>query len=313
MQRRDVLLSGLAGAAALAGVPRQARAADALRITTIPLDSAAEPYFALEQGFFRDAGIDATVEPIASSAAIGPAVASGSVDVGYTNLLTAAIAYKHGAPFTLIAPGSSYVVQAPTSVLMVPTNSPVKIAKDLNGRIFGVNGLKTIGQYIPQYWIDKNGGDSTTVKYVEMTLPDLVQALASNRIDAAIISEPFVAEAKANNARVLANAFDAVGNAFIVGCWFSTVEWAKAHPALVAKFAQVMDRTASWAKTHETESGVILAKYGKIDPQLVRKMVRAVYTPRFDVAQMQPLIDLAARYGGLPATFPVSEMIYKPG
>jgi NitT/TauT family transport system substrate-binding protein len=310
MDRRTIL-AGLGAGISAAALPARARAADALRIACIPLDAGAEAYYANDLGYFREAGIDAQVETIASGAAITAAVASGAVDIGFSNLISIAVAYKHNIPVTLIAPGSLYTASIPTSVLMVPKNSPAKTAADLNGKTFGVNGLKTITQYAPQLWIDKNGGDSTTVKFIEMTFPQIIEALGANRIDAAIVADPFIAQAKAN-ARILANAYDAIGSKYIIGCWFSTTQWASSHANLANRFAQVIARTAQWANTHKPQSGEILAKYSKMDPAVAATMLRVDYAPRFTKAEMQPVIDLAAKYGGLTTSFPADELIYKP-
>ncbi len=310
MDRRTIL-AGLGAGLAAATAPSRARAADALHIATIPLDAGAEAYYAADLGYFRDAGIDATIDPIPSGAAILSAVAGGSVDIGFSNLISIAVAYKHNVPVTLIAPGSLYTASIPTSVLMVPANSPAKTAKDLNGKTLGVNGLKTITQYAPQLWIDKNGGDSTSVKFVEMTFPQIIAALAANRIDAAIVADPFIAQAKPA-ARVLSDAYDAIGSRYIIGCWFSTTQWASTHASLAARFAQVIAKTAQWANTHKPQSGDILAKYAKMDPAVAATMLRVDYAPRFERPEMQPVIDLVARYGGLTATFPADELIYKP-
>ncbi len=308
---RRTLLGGLGAGVAAAALPRDARAADPLHIATIPLDAGAEAYYALDLGYFRDAGIDATIDPIASGAATASAVAGGTIDIGFSNLISISAAYKRNVPFTLLAPGSLYTATIPTSVLMVPLNSPARTAKDLNGKVFAVNGLKTITEYAPKLWIDKNGGDSTTVKFVEMTFPDIIQALAANRIDAAIVADPFIAQAKAG-ARIFANAYDAIGARYIIGCWFTTKQWAAAHQDLASRFAQAIARTAAWANTHKPQSGVILAKYAKMDPAVTASMLRVDYAPRFTPDLMQPVIDLAARYGGLPATFPAEELVYKP-
>jgi NitT/TauT family transport system substrate-binding protein len=311
MNRRNAL-AGLGAGIAAAAAPRSAFAAnDALHIASIPLDAGAEAYYAYDMGYFRDAGIDATVESIPSGAAILAAVAGGAVDVGFANLISIAVAYKHNVPVTLLAPGSLYTASIPTSVLMVPQNSPAKTARDLNGKTLAVNGLKTITQYAPELWIDKNGGDSTTVKFVEMTFPQIVEALGSNRIDAAIVADPFIAQAKPA-ARILADAYDAIGSRYIIGCWFSTTQWANAHSAVAGRFAQAIARTAQWANTHKPQSGAILAKYSKMDPAVAATMLRVDYAPRFVKSDMQPVIDLVARYGGLPASFPADELIYKP-
>ncbi len=311
MNRRNAL-AGLGAGLAAAAAPRTAFAAnDPLHIATIPLDAGAEAYYANDMGYFRDAGIDATVEAIPSGAAILAAVAGGAVDVGFANLISIAVAYKHNVPVTLLAPGSLYTASIPTSVLMVPQNSPAKTARDLNGKTLAVNGLKTITQYAPELWIDKNGGDSTTVKFVEMTFPQIIEALGTNRIDAAIVADPFIAQAKPA-ARILADAYDAIGSRYIIGCWFSTTQWAAAHPALAGRFAQAIARTAQWANTHKPQSGQILAKYSKMDPAVAATMLRVDFAPRFVKSDMQPVIDLVARYGGLPASFPADELIYKP-
>src|SRR5579875_2797105 len=147
----------------LAAVPHRSSAAEVLRLATIPLDAGAEVYYALEMGFLRDAGIDAQIQSIPNGAAIAAAVASNAIDVGFSNLISLGEAYKRNVPFTVIAPGSLWSVKAPTTVLMVPKDSTVRRARDLNGKTIGVNGLKNILQYGAQAWIDRNGGDSSTV------------------------------------------------------------------------------------------------------------------------------------------------------
>jgi NitT/TauT family transport system substrate-binding protein len=311
MTNRRTVLAGLGAGFTAAALPSRARANDTLHVASIPLDAGAEAYYAYDLGYFRDAGIDATVDSIPSGAAIASAVASGAVDIGFSNLISIAVAYKHNVPVTLLAPGSLYTASIPTSVLMVPKNSPAKTARDLNGKTIGVNGLKTITQYAPQYWIDKNGGDSTTVKYIEMTFPQIVESLGANRIDAAIVADPFIAQAK-SGARIFADAYDAIGSRYIIGCWFTTTQWATTHADLAKRFAQVIARTADWANTHKPQSGAILAKYAKMDPAVAASMLRVDYAPRFVRTEMQPVIDLAARYGGLAATFPADDLVYKP-
>jgi NitT/TauT family transport system substrate-binding protein len=308
--KRRLALESLFGGLALALGPRGARAADAIRVATIPIDAGAEVFFATDMGFFKDAGIDMTIQPIPNGAAIASAVASNAVDIGFSNLISIGEAYKRNVPFTVIAPGSLWSINAPTTVLMVPKDSPLQTARDLNGKTLGVNGLKNIVQYGPQAWIDKNGGDSSTVRFVELTFPQTVEALKAHRIDAGMVAEPFVTAAK-NDARILAPALDAVAPRLLIGCWFTTKAWASANTALVARFAQAIAKTAVWANGHQAQSAPILAKYSNMDPASVRGMLRVVYASRFDTTEMQPVIDVAARYGGLAATFPVGDLIYK--
>ena len=61
---------------------------------------------------------------------------------------------------------------------------------DLNGKTLAVAGLGSFAQYSAQYWIDKNGGDSKTVKFVEVSPPEMPAALEAHRVDAAAPFEP---------------------------------------------------------------------------------------------------------------------------
>jgi NitT/TauT family transport system substrate-binding protein len=310
IDRRRFALGAAAGAA-LAALPRAARAADAVHVATPPLDAGAECYYALDMGFFRDAGIDAQVEGISNGAVIASAVSSGAADVGFANLLSIATAYKRNLPLTVIAPGSLYVASDPTSVLMVPKTSTLKTAADFSGKTLAASGLGTITEYAPRLWLDKNGGDSTSVKFIEMAMPQILPALAAGRIDGAIVAEPFIAPAKAG-ARVFADAYDALGKRYLIGVYFTTIAWAKAHPDLVARIQATLAKTADWANKNTTQSGEILVKYSKLDPALLRTMLRVQYAPRFNPAEMQPVIDLAAHFNAIPATFPAEELIFKP-
>jgi hypothetical protein len=69
-----------------------------------------------------------------------------------------------------------------------------------------------------------------------------------------------------------------------------------------------------WANSHQTESGAILLKYLKLDPDVAKAMTRATYdtSGTLNPSYMQPVIDAAAKYGTLTKSFPASELIASP-
>ena len=281
-----------------------------LTLSTIPFDAGSEAFYAKDQGFFAKQGLDVTVNPVGNGPAIAAAVASGAIDIGFSNALSIETAYKKGLPFVFIAPAAIYSSAAPTSVLMVPKDSPLKTARDLNGKTIAVNGLKNIAEYAPSYWIDKNGGDSSTVKFIELSPIETPAALEAHRIDAAHVAEPQITQAKANS-RVFAKCYDLLGEGFMIAGYFTTRPWADAHPDLVRRFQAAMRETATWANAsaNTDTSADIMAKYAKLDAALVRSSVRAKFGTTLSAAAIQPTIDLAARYKLLD-TFPASELIY---
>jgi NitT/TauT family transport system substrate-binding protein len=309
--RRVDLLAG-AAAVALAASPAivRAQALAQLKVSTIPFDAGSEAFYAKDQGFFAKQGLDVTVNPVGNGPAIAAAVASGAVDIGFSNALSIETAYKKGLPFVFIAPAAIYSSAAPTSVLMVPKDSPLKTAKDLNGKTIAVNGLRNIAEYAPSNWIDKNGGDSSTVKFIELSPAETPAALEAHRIDAAHVAEPQISQAKATS-RIFAKTYDLLGDGFMIAGYFTTRPWADAHPDLVRKFQAALRETARWANAsaNTDASADIMAKYAKLDPALVRGSVRAKFGDTLSAAAIQPTIDLAARYKLLDP-FPASELIY---
>jgi NitT/TauT family transport system substrate-binding protein len=280
-----------------------------LRVTTTFIDSGAELFYAQEMGFFKKAGLDVEIIPGKNGSAMAAAVASGSADIGYSDVGALAKAYSKGIKFTAVAPAALWTDAAPVNQVIVERTSSIHAAKDLDGKVFGVPGLGTGAEYASRAWIDKNGGDSSTVKFIEIPYSAMPAALDAGRIDAAYVAEPFLAVAK-KNGRLLAYADDALGKEFLRTVWFATSDWARAHPDLVNRFAAVMQETATWAnqKRNQAKSAEILVKYTKIDPTVVSSMIRAQYGVRLTSALLQPEIDVTAKYTNF-ASFPAEALM----
>ena len=288
--------------------------AQTMRLSVLlpPVDTAAEIFIAQDLGFFAKQGLDVQIEPGTNGSAIAAAVSTDAVDIGYSDLVTLAKAHVKGIPFVAVAPAAIWTSAAPTAALVVQAGSPIKSAKDLAGKVIAIPGLATLAEYSPRAWIDENGGDDTTVKFVEMPYSAMPAAITAGRIDAAYIAEPYLADLR-SSVRILGYAHNAVAKVFLQSAWFTTPQWAKGHPELVRRFAAAMRETAIWAnqKTNYPRSGEILAKYSQTDPAVIAKMARATFGVALTAASIQPAIDVAAKYGDL-AGFPASALIYTP-
>jgi NitT/TauT family transport system substrate-binding protein len=292
--------------------PISAQTPATVRIGVSPIEPAAEAYYAKDMGFLTKAGIDAEIQAMQGSSLIVSAIVSNSLDIGFDTFDGLAAQHDKGIPLVIIAPTHDY--QSPgslhTQALVVPANSPLQQPKDLNGKTIAVSTLHSLADMGARVLIDKNGGDSTTVKFVEVPFPAIPAALDAGRIDAAWVVEPFITVAKKTN-RVLAYGFDGISKSFTVGAWVATRQWANEHADLVARFAAVMHDTAVWANKNPQKSGEILAKYVKIDPAVIATMARVHYAEQITPATMQPLIDAAVKYNGIKP-FPAQDLMFKP-
>jgi NitT/TauT family transport system substrate-binding protein len=295
----------------LAAQPARAQTKDKLRVAFPVLDPTAEVAYGVAMGFFDRAGIAIETVPLINGAAIAAGIAGGSIDIGCGNVLTIESAYKRGLPLTIIAPGAASFNSAPSNVLLVLKDAPLRSAADLNGKVIGVSPLHAIGDVATSAWIDRNGGDASTVKFIEVPFVQSEAYLVQHRVDAAFCSEPFIEQAKATT-RSLANTFSALGEGFLVTGFFAATPWAQANAPLVARFAAVIRSIAEWANKNPDRSAEILASLAKLDVSVVKNSVRSRFATTLTPAQLQPTIDASAKYKILDAAFPAQDLIFQP-
>lgn len=288
--------------------PLGAQAPAAIRVATLPIDTEAQPMYAEDLGLFKRAGLDASVSLVSNAQAIASAVLGGTYDFGQTDVTTVALAHEKGLPLVVVAPGAVYSSKAPTTVCVVAKNSPVKTGKDLDGTTVAVTGLFSFTRIAFSAWLDKNGADLNSVKFVELPFSAVPAALVGNRITAGTLSEPYLQKAlDAGEVRLLSNCVDALAPQLLITVFFTTQEYAKAHPDVVKRFASALAESGRWGNAHHDESAQILKKWTKAD--VPSGMPRAAYADKLSADEIQTQIDAAARYKVLKASFRASELL----
>jgi NitT/TauT family transport system substrate-binding protein len=302
----------LAAAAAFTVRPlgAQSESLTPLTIAGVPEESIAPALWAAQNGIFRRAGLDVTIQSQASGSAIAAGVVSGSYGIGKSSLVSLITAKSRGVPFVLIAGGGLYSAKNPNTAIVVRSDSPIKTALDLNGKTLAVSALNGIYTLSTRAWMDANGGDSTTLHEVELPIGAVASAVVSGRIDAGALIDPELAEAlAAGRVRVLTYNYDAIAPLFMYAGWFCTIDQvAKNRPTVVA-FARAMREAASYVNAHPADVIPLLAAFTSQDPARIAKMHHSSYATTLDPKLIQPVIDLCARYKNIPAAFDASAMI----
>jgi NitT/TauT family transport system substrate-binding protein len=307
MNRRMAL--GLVGASLGALHAQPVQAADAVRLAAPALDATALMFYANDQNFFKNAGLTVEIQAMANGEAVTLAIAGGAVDIGCSEAVSLILAYRKGVPITLIAAGASQTAKVSAGYLFSRNDLKVSSGADFNGKTVAVVGLNGFAQYGTQQWIDKNGGDSKTVKFVQFAGAQIGVALQDGRIDGAFVPEPFVSLVR-KVARPVANSMAAVATQFLTSAHFTTVPYAKSHPDEIRRFQTAMHQAADWANVNNGPTGLIIERVARVSPELIAASTRSYYPDTLDAASVQPLIDLTAKYGNFP-TFPARDIIYR--
>jgi ABC-type nitrate/sulfonate/bicarbonate transport system substrate-binding protein len=300
--RRCVGLMCLAAAFMLPAAAGSQPSAVHLRLVTSANDDATPALFAQANGMFRAVGLDVEIQAISNGPVIAAAIASGTAEVGRASVLAIAVARSRGLPFTIVAPSGLVLATEATEGLVVPKDSPLSTARDLASAIVSVPNLSEVAALSARAWIDKNGGDSQSIHFVEVPGSQVALALDTGRINAAVMLQPLLAQNIASGKyRVLGDPGSSIGPRILAAVWFASSTYVAKNPEIIKRFAAVLDRASKYCNAHPQQTIDLLAKFSGLDPATIAKMHRVQYATSLDPRDIQPLLDAAFRYKIIPA------------
>ena len=280
-----------------------------VRILAPPTEQMLPFAYAQRAGLFDRAGLKVELSRSTSGAATAAALAAGAADIGLSSILGVVLGYARGVPFTIVAPSGLWTPGFDGGVL-VPTASPLRTAKDLEGKTFSAAAVNDITLLGLRAWMDQNGADSTSVKIVEIPQAAAPVALEQGRVDAIMVSDPAYTLAIASGkARRLVDTYIAIAPRFLLVCWFSTSGWVERNRATAERFGRVIADAATYASSHVDETLDDLVQLTGLDRALCQRMHRTPQTPAVLTTDLQPVIDVAVRYKALSKPFAAKELI----
>jgi NitT/TauT family transport system substrate-binding protein len=270
-------------------------------VGVIPIVDCAPIYLGDKQGFFKEEGLQLDIQTATGGAAIVPGVVSGSFDFAFSNLISVMVAKDKGLDLKFVANGVSTTGEEGNDIggVVVPAGSGVKSAKDLAGKTVSVNNLSNIGDTTIKSVIEKDGGDPSSVKFVEVAFPDAPAALANKQVDAAWILEPFLSKAVAEGGTIVSSNFVEMSPELDIAGYFTKGDTIKGKADLTAKFTRAMNKSLEYAQAHPQEVRDIVGTYTKIDEATRAKMILPRYRVEFNQDAFKTLGDAAAKYGTL--------------
>jgi NitT/TauT family transport system substrate-binding protein len=201
--------------------------------------------------------------------------------------------------------GATHDTNRPTSMVAVAPDGPIRSAKDLNGKIvagISIGGLDNLAMLA---WIDKNGGDAASVKFVEIPPTAIADALEQGRIAAGLLPEPYL-ERELKRVRLLGKSYDGIAPLFQQVVWIANVEWVTKNPAIARALATSILQGQAWAQENPVQAAAILSKYTRQPVDRIRQTTAKT----FDPALIQPLLDSAYKYKLLPQQMKAADLFW---
>ena len=268
-------------------------------------------FVAMEKGFFKAEGLELETLPLAGGAPIINGVVSGDLQFGWTNVISLYQARVEGFDFKLIAGGATNVkAKKESHAILVANNAPLKTAKDLEGKTVAVNTLNNIVHLMAMAWIDKNGGSSSKVKFVEVPFPQMAATLSAGKVDAISVHEPFATAAgEKDGARVLAQPWGDVLPKFLIASWFASEKWLAKNKETGQAFVRAIGRGIDAIQADPEGSRAAMVKWAGLNPDLAGKIGLPVFEKGVSEKDIQATIDLTLKYKLISKAFQAREVI----
>jgi NitT/TauT family transport system substrate-binding protein len=170
--------------AAPTAVPKPAAAPATTKVRygvgTNPLTiTTAGVYFGIDNGFFRDEGLDVEVSGFVGGGTTMRALLSREIDIASTTADSVFSAHQNGAPVKVIVGNVVKILDEIVAVNSVPS------LKDLAGKRWAISAPNSQSHGFARIVLQKNGVDPADVEFVAIGSPaDRVKSLLAGRADA---------------------------------------------------------------------------------------------------------------------------------
>ncbi|MFF6809924.1 ABC transporter substrate-binding protein [Streptomyces sp. NPDC012403] len=277
----------------------------------IPIVDVAPLYLGQQKGFFSERGLKLDFSSAQGGAAIVPGVVSGQFEFGFSNMTSLMIARSNDVPVKAVANGiaSTGEVGKDFEALTVKGDSPIKSAKDLEGKTVAINTLKNINETAVRASVRKAGGDPDKVELVELAFDQMPAALDGGRIDAAMVVEPALATIKSQGGREIASPMIDIAPELTVAMYFTSVKYARENPEVVKKFQEATAESLAYADSHPDEVREIVTTYTKIPADVLAKVTLPKWPAEPNRAAIEELAELGERDGLFKQTPDLDELL----
>src|SRR5919106_2069517 len=309
--RRQFLSNVTVGMASLPLMRGLGRAQTKGKLGYMKIVDNAAMFVAMEKGFFKAEGLELETVPMAGGAVIVQGVTSGDLQFGWSNVISLYQAHVEGFDFKLIAGGATNVkAKNESHAIQVGKNSSIKAAKDLEGKTVAVNTLNNIVHLMAMAWIDKNGGSSSKVKFVEVPFPQMEATSSAGKVDAISVHEPFATAAvEKGNARVLAQPWGDVLPKFLIASWFASEKWLAKNKETGQAFVRAIGRGIDAIQADPEGSRAAMVKWAGLNPDLAGKIGLPIFEKGVSEKDLQATIDLTVKYKLIPKAFKARDVI----
>ncbi|SRR5579883_34603 len=221
---------------------------------------------AQEKGFFKEQGLDVTVENFDTGVKVMQALLAKGIDIGGVSLEPIVNATAAGAKIGIIG---TFANRLTISMITPKTiNSPV----DLRNKNVGIQDVGAIREVMTRMILQSAKLTPQDVKYVSVLGTNYIPALMTGQIQSAVLQTDQAMEILQRDAKfhVLADMYKVEPNYFF-GSYVASKEWLAKNPDLAVRYLTALIKAHRFVYQNKTDTVKIATKATGFNPNVVDK------------------------------------------
>lgn len=266
---RKLLLGGLAAMVLAGSGGAQAEEVSAA-IAFTPTAAVAGAFNGHYEKFFDKGGLKTTLLMQSNSVGVVAAVQAGNAQIGSAAAGVFFGAIEHGLDYVALGCQTTFGPGNDVLGVIVRNGVDIKTPSDFVGKRVAVPGINGGTHVTFMEWLRENQVDRNKLTTVEVNYPQQADVLRGTTVDAVVTSEPYLTRIiDAKLGTVFSHLNDiklSVPDSF----YFTTREWANAHPDAVEAFKEGLKQGVDFARSNPEKSDENTAAALKQDVAVVR-------------------------------------------
>jgi NitT/TauT family transport system substrate-binding protein len=270
-------------------------------------------FVAANEGIFKKHGLDVEMKLVPNSSTTPAALVADSLQVATPTAPITLQAIEQGLDLVVLAGGSYYAKGIEDVAIMVKPDSPIKTAKDFEGKRVATAGLNAFLHVLFRKWMSENGGDYKKVTFTETPFAQQLDVLRSGQVDGILAVQPFLARAlEANMGRVVSYYIADLPGETLAGWYVATRKWVDANPKQAAAFAAAIQEATELALKDRALIRKANLKYIPFPAEVQAKFPDARYRAVVSAEAVEKWNKIALEQAMLKKPVDPAKILWKP-
>src|SRR4051794_3850275 len=285
-----------------------------ITVGTLPIANAAPMYLGMQKGFFAAEGLKIKPHVGEGGAALIPALLSNQDQFAFVGVIPAITAVAKSLPIKIVTSSDDAAATEDRDwqTLVVPKGSSIRGVEDLPGKTIAVNALRGLAEVVISRSLEKQGIDYHKVKLLEIPFPEMPAALEDHRVDAALLTEPFLSAVLATGGTQIDAPSVETLPSFPNGAYVASEKYIAKNRDVVDRFSRAMNKSLDYARAHPGEVRRIIPTFTKTPTAAAAKLRLPAFDSKLDRKGIELEADLTAKYGIIEKAPAYTDLVRSP-